>query len=479
MEYLYQPPMPRPSHVHSQLPLSRSRRGYQRTPTPPTILGGTSRAPAAVAHDRQQINQWLAHDPLFNVLTFDGGGWIDPFTGAVIRARESVRKAAKRHLLKNRPWMKFGLRSYQELLVTRWAHHLQRVVEADSHLRIFRKDGAWLNAYTGAWEPEVPLENGKVTFATIQAMATVLARSPELKEPTPLALAELNRRVAETRVISTSSGRFLPVTNESRPVAQPAQDGYASAAATERNTDLSRAKAVIERMLPQLPAIPGWELGLCYEPHSVIGGDFYDLIRIDDRHLFVAMGDVSGHGTSAALVVASTLKSLRHAVREGGNLAEIMVRFNDDIQVDLLKSFFITMFAGLIDLEARVMTCVCAGHHPALLGNPRRRSVLIQLGNPAPAIGLMTGDVFTSNLESMTVQLRPGDTIMQFTDGLFEAVNGERQPYGRRRVMASLLLAMDEPAPTAVKRMVGGARRFTGGRFADDVTALIIKVLER
>ncbi len=469
--------MSRPGH-HLQHSV-RNRRAYQRIATPPTFVG-PARAPAAMAHDRQQINEWLAKDQLFNVMTVDGGGWVDPFSGAVIRAREGGLKTAKRHLLKNRPWMKFALKSMPELLVIRWAHHLQRVVEPDSRMRIFRKDGAWLNPYSGTWEGDVPLENGKVTFATIQAMAVALARLPDSRDATPLDASELRRCIHLLR--ATPSGRFSAVTSDAPPISEPVQVSdesvHASVAAAERNTDLNRAKAVLERMLPQLPQIPGWEMGLCYEPHSVIGGDFYDLIRIDDRHLFMAMGDVSGHGTSAALVVASTLKSLRHAVREGGNLEEIMVRFNDDIQIDLLKSFFITMFAGLIDLDSRVMTCICAGHHPAFLANPRRRSILVQLGNPAPAIGLMTGDVFTSNLEAMTVQLRTGDAIFQFTDGLFEAVNAERQPYGRRRVMASMLLAMDEPAPDAVHRMVSSVRRYTGGPFADDVTAMMIKVLD-
>src|SRR4051812_39810400 len=96
--------MPRP------LPHSR-RSGTHRHKTPPTMAGGSVRAGAAVALDRQQINAWLADDALFNIWTIDQTGWIDPFTGAVIKSPQGSLKAPKRHLLKNRPWMKFGLRT--------------------------------------------------------------------------------------------------------------------------------------------------------------------------------------------------------------------------------------------------------------------------------------------------------------------------------------------------------------------------------
>ncbi len=430
-----------------------------------------------MAHDRQQINRWLAHDSLFNVWTIEAGGWIDPFTGAVIKFQQNGHKAAKRHLLKNRPWMKFGQRTMPELQAIRWANHLQRWIEPDGRLRIFRKDGAWLNPYNGAWLPGVPLENGKVTYATVQEMAKLLAKTPGIDGTKPLDQTEIARLIQNVR---TPSGRLTAVPPQSKREGGSALDDVIGIEApVERNSDLHRAKAVIERMLPQLPTIDGWKMGMVYAPHSVIGGDFYDLIRIDERHLFLAMGDVSGHGTSAALVVASTLKSLRHAVREGGNLSEIIVRFNDDIHEDLLSSYFITMFGALVDLHTRVMTCVCAGHHPALLANPRRRSILIQLGNPAPAIGLMKGDIFVNHLEPMTVQLRSGDTILQFTDGLFEATNAEGQAYGRRRIMAALLLAMDDEPEVGVARLVGGVKKFAGDAFTDDVTAMMIKVLDK
>lgn len=453
--------------------LQQHRRPYHRTNTPPTIPGA-SRAPAAVALDRQQINRWLDEDPVFNVWTVDQNGWIDPFTGAVIKTgAKGGLKGAKRHLLKNRPWMKFALRTMPEMRVIRWTHHLQRLVEHDGRLRIFRKDGNWLNPYDGRWIGGVPLENGKVTFATLEAMAKLLAATPDAERGDPLGTQDLAKLVHGT----SPSGRLLAMPAGPQTNARHAPSGEIPEEPAARNTDLHKAKAVIERMLPQLPQIDGWQVSVTYEPHSVIGGDFYDLIRVDPRHLFVAMGDVSGHGTSAALVVASTLKSLRHAVKGGGNLADIVVRFNDDIHDDLLKSFFITMWCALIDVETRVMTCVCAGHHPALLGNYKRRAVLSQLGIAGPAIGLMKGDVLAPHLESMTVQLKAGDTLLQFTDGVFEATNAEKEEYGRRRVMAAFVLAMEHEAEKAVKRLVGGAKKFAGERFNDDVTAMVIKVM--
>jgi serine phosphatase RsbU (regulator of sigma subunit) len=483
----------------SQFPMQRptvpQRRPYQRIATPPTLPGGSVRAPAAVALDRQQINRWLAQDPLFNVWTVDQNGWIDPFTGAVIKSTKNAIKLAKRHLLQNRPWMKFGLRTMPELQVIRWTHHLQRWVEPDGRLRIFRRDGLWLNPYSGEWEKSVPLENGKVTYATVEAMARVLAAKPLPQPSEPLDTAEIGKRIYATTVAanpptppasgSSPSARLRALPLKPPPGKLPDQESFSAEAQlgveapAARNTDLDRAKQVLEKMLPQIPDVPGWDIGLCWEPQSIIGGDFYDLIRVDPRHLFFAIGDVSGHGTSAALVVASTLKSLRHAVKAGGNLTDIVVRFNDDIVEDLLASYFITMFAGLIDLETKTLTCICAGHHPALLGNTKRRAVLTQIGTAAPAIGLMKGDILVTHLEPMTLQLRTGDVILQFTDGLFETTNQEREPYGRRRVMANFLLELDKNAEVMSRNLVADSRKYTAEHFADDVSVLAIKVMER
>jgi len=469
LTYTIQFPMVRPLH---------QRRPYQRHDTPPTLLRGSVRPSAAVAMDRQQINHWLAKDALFNVWTIDQNGWIDPFTGAVIKSTHGIMKVAKRHLLQNRPWMKFGLKTMPELQTIRWSHHLQRWVEPDGRLRIFRRDGLWLNPYSGDWEPNVPLENGAVTIRTIEAMATVLAAQPQLANREPLETAEIGKRIY--------GGADTPRPPVGKRSASRSGEGDAKEeAATAReapaqpNPDLNRAKQVLERMLPQIPTIPGWDIGVYWEPQSIIGGDFYEVIRVDPGHLFLAIGDVSGHGTSAALVVASTLKSLRHAVKAGGNLVDIITRFNDDIVEDLLASYFITMWGALIDLETRIVTCICAGHHPALLGNPRRRAILTQLGTAAPAIGLMKGEILVNHLEPMTLQLRVGDTILQFTDGLFETANRNQQVYGRRRVMANFLLELDKPASGMARALVDDSRAFTMQRFADDVSVFALKVLDR
>src|SRR4051812_17356927 len=107
---------------------------------------------APIALDRYQINQWLDHDPLFQVLTVDRMAWIDPFSGTILSAQSGQhREVARRHLQKNRPWLRFTLRTMEDLQCIRWAHYLRNALESEGRLRIFRKDGLWLNPFSGEW----------------------------------------------------------------------------------------------------------------------------------------------------------------------------------------------------------------------------------------------------------------------------------------------------------------------------------------
>ncbi len=419
------------------------------------------------------MDEWLAEDPLFSVWTLDRGHWIDPFTGTVVKAAFGDRSPGREHLLQNRPWMKFALRTAPEIEAFRWAHLLKGRIAKDGRLRIFRKDGQWLNPFDGRWTRGIPLPGGKVDAATVRSMAQVLAHA-HLPRLEMLDEAELARLVTEAALAVSPSGCFAPIASA---LAEPRPAASAPASvSTEPVIDMTHAKAVIEKLLPRIPEIPGFPIAVHYEPHSLVGGDFYELVPVGTSALFLAVGDVSGHDTSAAMIVASTIKSLRHAVREGGTCAEIVGRFNDDVHDDLHTSYFITMFAAVIDLETKVMTSVCAGHHPGVLANPRRRSILMQVGTPGPAIGLMKGEMFRANIEPHTLQLQGGDTFLQFTDGLFEAADPAGSEYGRRRFMGDLLMAMDEAPAAVITRMIDGVRAHALDGFADDITALVVKI---
>ena len=117
-------------------------------------------------------------------------------------------------------------------------------------------------------------------------------------------------------------------------------------------------------------------------------------MQLDEDRIFFILADVSGHGVGGALIVASALKSLRYLYRETDDLVEIMARLNEDIHDDLLKEQFITAFAGILSLGQGELTCVCCGHHPAIIGNAGSPTPLTLVGNPGMALGLVKGSTF-------------------------------------------------------------------------------------
>ncbi|MBA2482349.1 MAG: PP2C family protein-serine/threonine phosphatase [Planctomycetes bacterium] len=427
---------------------------------------------APIALDRYQINQWLDHDPLFQVLTVDRMAWIDPFSGTILSAQTGHhREIARRHLQKNRPWLRFTLRTMEDLQGIRWAHYLRNALESEGRLRIFRKDGLWLNPFSGEWIPAVNLEHGKITQETMMDMARQLSRCHSAESGKMLDRAQLGQVIQRTSSVSDR----LQAVNPNR-TKTPSPE---SIQLPERELELHQARKVLDRMLPPLPVIPGWDVAVIYQPHSFIGGDFYEIIQLDESRYFIAIGDVTGHGPGAALVVASTLKALRYAVRHragGGGLANIVSTFNDDIKDMLLRSCFITMFAAILDVEEQSLTCVCAGHHPAILASLKGDITLRQIGEPGPAIGVMDGETFRSQLEPMSIELHQGDTLVLFTDGLFEVFDKQQDEFGRHRVMASCLAHVQLPCEKMLQGLLTDVKAFAGAKLPDDTTALAIRL---
>nr|MBA2480363.1 serine/threonine-protein phosphatase [Planctomycetota bacterium] len=213
-----------------------------------------------------------------------------------------------------------------------------------------------------------------------------------------------------------------------------------------------------------------------YEPHAQVGGDFYEIVEIEPGRYFIALADVTGHGVQGAMVVVAALKGLRFILKQEKGLIEVLTRLNDEVKSDLLSGQFITMFAGILDVTANTLTCVCAGHHPTLLASAKRRTVLEQIGNKGPALGLMKGEIFKRGLKPMTMALEPGDTLLMYTDGLTEVHNSKGAEYGELRMFGSLISSLDSPYDQVVRRIVGEARHFAGGVLEDDVTVMSLSV---
>lgn len=394
----------------------------------------------------------LDQDPAFGITSPDGQSWIDPYTGSMVPAPDGIRQAAEAYLVEHRPWESKALLPVEHLEVIRWHHDLMVRINQDRRFRLFVPERGWLNPFNGRLIEGITLsENGSLPAQQLTAMAQALAASPEAAAGKLLDEAELTRR---RDALLSDDGQKI------------------TTAAVELNDDLKRASDLQQHMLSDLPDLPGWTLGVHFAAHSGVSGDFYEFLPLDDGRYLVLLGDVSGHGVQAALVVATALKTLRLLARSTSDLTRLLTQLNDEVKPDLLPGQFITIFAGLLDPDAATLDVALAGHHPVLIANPEGEVVLRKFGKPGMAVGLIGGALFGKSLKVQRIELQPGDLMLQYTDGIIEAIDENDEDYGLHRVCASLFGLMGDDVQAVVDGMAAEVSDFANGDIDDDVTIL-------
>lgn len=196
------------------------------------------------------------------------------------------------------------------------------------------------------------------------------------------------------------------------------------------------------------------------------GGDLYDYAMLDDRHLFFAIGDVSGKGMPAALFMSVVVALLRSVSKTGNDPSVWLRRINDDLAERNESCTFVTLFAGILDTVSGELVFANGGHNPPRV--VRAGGEVVEL--PASknfVVGAMAGIEFTGD----STRLEPGETLFLYTDGVTEAMNPVDALFGEER-MDALLAARPDDLIHQVIREVGS---FSQGREqSDDITLLMI-----
>lgn len=405
-----------------------------------------------------ELIRGIENDPLFMVVTLDGLHWIDPFSGLSVPVGPNGRAAtARQHLADTGSWRSSEPLPLLHLEAERWRIDLDRMLPGEPRLRLFLRDNrGWMNPFSGQIIPGIDRPEGKITPRTVWQMAQHLASCPHARTGRMMDMAELSARArtASPTTATLSRGRDEPLSD-----------------------DLAKAQNVQRHMLADLPRPRGYELAVHLSPHAGVGGDFYEVTALRDGRILIALGDVSGHGVQAALVVVTALKTLRFVARSTSDLTELVCRFNDEIKPDLVPGQFITLFAGVLDPANRSFTCLRAGHQPAILVNLAREDVLRRLGRAGMAVGLASGQAFAATLRPVAMQFEPGDVLVQSTDGALEAMDAAGVEFGEARYLASIMSRYETTAQEIVDGIAEDARAFAGGQIGDDLTVLAVTVL--
>jgi sigma-B regulation protein RsbU (phosphoserine phosphatase) len=240
--------------------------------------------------------------------------------------------------------------------------------------------------------------------------------------------------------------------------------------------DLETAREIQRQLLPTgAKEIPGLDLATAYIPARELGGDFYDLLPYGIGRLGIAMGDVSGKGTAAALYGSLAIGILREVVNERqGSPAEMLDILNSRLLAARLDARFIAMHFAVYDAALRELSISNAGGTLPLLIRGGQVTEINVTGVP---LGLLPGVEY----DEITLSLFPGDVIILASDGIHESTNRDMEEFGSDRLKALLATVMPlDPGYTIAQRIVKATDEHTGIGMPphDDRTLLILRVTE-
>ena len=207
-------------------------------------------------------------------------------------------------------------------------------------------------------------------------------------------------------------------------------------------------------------------------PANTVGGDFYDILSRPDGRVVIALGDVAGKGSPAALLMALLLAMLRTLVDENFESARLVTRLNAQVARHSPRSRFITLFYGVYSPADGRLEFVNAGHLPPLLRRADGR--IERLGADAGGLALGMFDHATYATEQVTIL--PGDTLVLYSDGITEAENGAGQAFEETGLETTVALHADAEPQILARAIVAAVETYAADkRLADDLTALILK----
>jgi len=234
--------------------------------------------------------------------------------------------------------------------------------------------------------------------------------------------------------------------------------------------DLETARDIQERLLPRgLPNLAGVEIGVALAASKVIGGDFYDFVPMPGG-VGIVVGDVSGKGIPAALLMVMTRTLFRAAAREEDVPGAVLARVNRALCRDLPPSMFVTMVFAVLTLGAgRRLALSNAGHVPPLLFRRGRAPVQLDVG------GTVVGMFEDSQFETQEIMLAPGDLVAICTDGVVEMPAGDGLVHAMQALAVRIQALADQPAKAIAHTLLGETRARQGGSLRDDATLLVLK----
>ncbi|MBD3289854.1 SpoIIE family protein phosphatase [candidate division KSB1 bacterium] len=244
-------------------------------------------------------------------------------------------------------------------------------------------------------------------------------------------------------------------------------------------TDLKTARKIQEALLPKnIPPIKNLNIEYLYQASNSIGGDFLDIVRIDDETCAFYIADVAGHGVTSALItvfVREQMTGIMNSLdRDSFQPAEILNKLNRNYHKEtnfIEDGMFLTIFCGILDTKSYKIKYASAGHHsvPVIFDSNNSQS----LSEMGVAIGFLEDFQYTN----YTVQLKSNKKIFCHTDGLIELTNSKNESFGMDRLTTSLMKNYDLHSTKLLEQIIQRGQRFSEQKvFEDDIALLLFEL---
>jgi serine phosphatase RsbU (regulator of sigma subunit) len=237
--------------------------------------------------------------------------------------------------------------------------------------------------------------------------------------------------------------------------------------------ELQLASEIQQRFQPTAPPqVAGYEMQGISFPCYEIGGDYYDFIKRNDGRMVIALGDVSGKGTAAALLMSSLHAAVHAQASSHSSLTETISAVNNYLAENIPSNRFVTLFYAELDPQTGALSFINAGHNPPLIVHAA--GTIENLSSGGLPLGIMPNSPYREG----RTQLQPGDVLVIYSDGVSEALNPQGEEFGAARLQSVVSLNIERSAAGIRDRIESALTKFSQGTpAADDITLVIVKRL--
>lgn len=237
----------------------------------------------------------------------------------------------------------------------------------------------------------------------------------------------------------------------------------------QEQREMEEARRIQRKLLPaSVPQIEGWEIAASWQPAQGVGGDCFDALQFGPSRIAISIADVVGKGIPAALLMSNLQAAVRAFATEVVAPGELCHQVNRILCGNIAEGRFISFFYCVVDADLGTLTFSNAGHYPPILVRANGEIERLEAG------GAVLGVLADSGYLQAQIATAPGDRLILFTDGITEARDAVDEEFGEERLISLAIEHRACSAPALQARLTEAVASFTGGRFQDDATLIVL-----